>query len=72
MASPRRCRATPATVRPNDTTQIKANTAFSTSENSTCSGDPTRLLRRMNNGKPKAIDPTHWTTLLRVDHWTQA
>ena len=71
-APPLRCRATPATVRPNATRPIKSSNAFSTSENSTCNGDATRFLSKTNSGKSETNDPTYWPTLLVVDHWTQA
>jgi hypothetical protein len=48
--SPRRWRATPATVRTNDTTQTRIITAFSVIESSTCGGDPTLCWIEMNSG----------------------
>ena len=53
-ASPRRCRATPATVRPNDTRPIEAISAVSASEKSSCSGDPpARIVEQSDDRLPR-------------------
>src|SRR5688572_5885180 len=69
--SPRRCRATPTTVRANETTPIRIITAFPVIESSTCGGDPTFCWSKRNNGAKTTNDPTHWTILFGVDHWMQ-
>ena len=70
-ASPRRCRATPATVSAIETTPIRNINAYSASENSTPAATSHDSSSRKKAGKVMTVDPIHWTTLLRVDHWMQ-
>src|SRR5262245_44086310 len=71
-ASPRRCRATPATVSANDTRPIEAIRAVSVNEKSSFRSDPpARMLNRAMTGAQQNNDPIHWKTLLRVVHWTK-
>src|SRR5687768_11589387 len=71
-ASPRRCRATPMIVSTIETIAIAHIAAYSPGENATSFGDGATSLSRKKVGNVMTIDPIHWMTLLRVDHWMQA